>query len=196
MQHRIRIKGASPVIHHAGIGIDPELPINKEIARLASKKASVRTETENIRIRDLETIKSLWLDGDKPTVPSAAIRSCIEKAARKFKEGPAVREGLIVTESIFEYDMEAYGSDLEEIGKTTQFTVPVVVQRSRILRTRAKFDPPWSVAFVVDTDPDLVDSEKLWKWLDVAGRRIGLGDWRPEKSGHYGRFQTESIETI
>ena len=191
MHYRIRIEGEESIIQHAGTGIDPETHINKEISKLASKKASSRTEAEHARIRDLETIKSMWLDGDSPTVPTAAIRSCIEKAARKTREGPAIREGLIVTGSKFDHK---YGDDLEEIARATQFTVPVVVQRSRILRTRAKFDLPWSVEFTVDTDPDLVDKDRLTGWLEVAGRRIGLGDWRPEKSGSYGRFTLTSIE--
>ena len=71
----------------------------------------------------------------------------------------------------------------------------LVVQRSRILRTRAKFDE-WGVRFIVEVDQELVDKAQLSAWLDIAGRRIGLGDWRPEKSGHYGRFQLEAIETL
>lgn len=69
------------------------------------------------------------------------------------------------------------------------------VKQSRIERTRAKFDE-WSVTFRVDIDPELVDEKKLASWLDIAGRRIGLGDWRPEKSGTFGRFETVSIEPI
>ena len=87
--------------------------------------------------------------------------------------------------------------DLDVLQKSVQFTTSVVVQRSgRILRTRAKFDLPWSCAFEVDADDELVDESKLRQWLDIGGRRIGLGDWRPEKSGEYGRFKLVSIEAI
>lgn len=73
-----------------------------------------------------------------------------------------------------------------------QFTTGVVVQRNRILRTRAKLDE-WAATFTVEVDDELVDERQLAPWLDIAGRRIDLGDWRPEKSGHGGRFETESI---
>lgn len=73
-----------------------------------------------------------------------------------------------------------------------QFTTGVIVQRDRILRTRAKFDE-WAVAFTVEADDELVDDRQLASWLDIAGRRIGLGDWRPEQFGHFGRFVTEDI---
>ena len=55
------------------------------------------------------------------------------------------------------------------------------------------FDMPWSCAYTLDCDDELVDKSQLEAWLDIAGRRIGLGDWRPEKSGDYGRYETTSI---
>ena len=193
MQYRIRCQGVSPIIQHAGIGIDPELPVNKELARLASKKASTRTETENQRIRQLEVIKSIWWDGDKPCIPEAAIRACIETAARKLRQGPSVREGMLVFDSVFEH---SHSDDSETMASEVMFTVPVVIQKSRILRTRAKFELPWSVEFTLDVDPDLIQQEHIETWLDIAGRRMGLGDWRPAKSGQYGRFVLESIKTL
>ena len=47
--------------------------------------------------------------------------------------------------------------------------------------------------FRYEVDDELVDQTQLETWLDIAGRRIGLGDWRPAKSGHFGRFETLSI---
>ena len=68
------------------------------------------------------------------------------------------------------------------------------MNRKRILRTRAKFDRPWSVVGVADVDPELVDRDKLTAWLALGGRRVGLGDWRPEKSGGpFGRFNVEQV---
>ena len=87
-----------------------------------------------------------------------------------------------------------YGTGIEELGRSTQYTVPVVVQRSRILRTRAKFDIPWFCTFEVDVDDEQIDQSHLLEWLDIAGRQIGVGDWRPEKSGMFGRFSASDIE--
>ena len=58
----------------------------------------------------------------------------------------------------------------------------VVVQRARILRTRAMFDIPWGCTFAIDGDDELVGTEHLERWLDIAGRRIGLGDWLAQRS--------------
>lgn len=197
MQYKIKVRGLSPIIQHNGAtGLDPRTPFNIEKAAITKKRGNNRTEADDIRLRELETATSLYFGDDgKPTLPEALIRSTIEVAARKLKQGPQVREGLIVTEVVkFEYD-EKLGKNVEELCKTVQFTVPVVVQRSRILRTRAKFDK-WAVIFMVDCDDELVDQQQLEAWLEIAGRRIGFGDWRPHKGGQYGRFETVSIKSV
>ena len=47
----------------------------------------------------------------------------------------------------------------------------------------------WKCTFTVYCDDELVDAIHLEEWLHIAGQRIGLGDWMPAKSGHYGRFE-------
>ena len=81
------------------------------------------------------------------------------------------------------------------LASKVQFTVPVVIQRSRILRTRPMFEE-WGAEVIVNTDPALVTEAQLTHWLEIGGSRLGLGDWRPEKSGTFGRYELESIEQI
>ena len=50
-----------------------------------------------------------------------------------------------------------YGETIEEIGKSAIFQAPVVVQRNRILRTRAKFDELDMYTLELEIDPELVD---------------------------------------
>ncbi len=197
MRYRIEIRGLSPLIQHDGqAGLDTRSPAKLEIAEITRKTGSNRTAADDERLAALETIISIyWNDEGLPTIPEAALRAAIEGAARKLRQGPQVREGLVV-EAVekFEYPAEM-GSTREQLSKSARFTVPVVVQRNRILRTRALF-PDWSCVFVVDADDELVDRQQLEAWLDIAGRRIGIGDWRPQRSGHYGRFETASIDPI
>ena len=199
MLYEVKIEGTTGLIMHNGAaGLDTRSPENLEKAQIAKKRGSNRTLADDERLAELETLTSLWLNLDgKPTIPAAALRSCIETAARRLKQGPQVREGLVVREvKEFAYDQQRYGKTVKTLAKRAQYTVPVVVQRNRILRTRALFELPWACTFVVEGDPELVDDIQLRTWLDIAGRRIGLGDWRPEKSGQHGRFHTVSIETL
>ena len=196
--YRIKLRGIRPLIMHNGAAsLDRRSPANVERADITRKRVSNRTEADDERLRELECQISIWYDAaGLPTIPTAAIRSAIETAARKLKQGPQVREGLAIdTVQAFDYDRETLGTTLEELGRNAQFTVPVVVQRNRIERTRAKFDT-WSVTFVLEAEDDLVDQPQLESWLAIAGRRIGLGDWRPEKSGDFGRFVVEEIRRV
>ena len=198
MRYAITITGVSPIIQNNGAaGLDTRSPANLEKATIARKRGSNRTEADDERLRQLGCQTSLWLDDSgAATVPHGAIRAMIEASARKLKQGPQVREGLLVESVEFDYDRKKYGTDVETMGNTTQFVTGVVVQRSRILRTRARFDLPWAIRFTLDVDSELVDIEQLRTWLDIGGRRIGLGDWRPEKSGWHGRFTVESVEQL
>ena len=198
MRYRIEIKGISPIICHNGsAGLDTRSPEKIEIAEISRKRGSNRTEADDARLAELECQTSLYIGNDgAATIPEGMLRACIEKAARKLKQGPQVREGLIVERvEEFIYDRERYGSDKESLGKNAQFTTGVVVQRNRILRTRAMFDE-WGCRFIVEAEPELVDVSQLGTWLEIAGRRVGIGDWRPDKSGHYGRFKTVEIEIL
>lgn len=198
MEYDIHIRGTSPIIMHNGAaGLDTRSPAKLAIADITAKRGSNRTASDDERLRELECQISLWLDdGGAPTIPAAAFRSMIETSAKKKKQGGDVREGLIVLgDAEFDYDRERYGATIDELGKNAQFTTGVVVQRSRILRTRARFEE-WEAKFRIEVDDELVDQEQLETWLDIGSRRIGLGDWRPEKSGHYGRFKVASIEPV
>ena len=194
MRYLVRLTGESPILHrNAAAGLDVSSTMSREIAELARKRS--RTESEHERLRELECQRSLWLSDDgRPMIPRAALRACIESAARRSKEGPAVRSGLVVDDTCFQFDAERYGDTLEDWGRRCQYTVPVVVQRNRILRTRARFELPWSLEAHVFAAADLIAPERLREWLEFAGQRIGLGDWRPERSGSHGRFSLDVLE--
>ena len=194
MRYRITLTGADALIHHNGAaGLDTRSPAKLEIASIAKKRGTNRTEADERRLIELESLNSLYLDErGRPTFPASAVRAMIEAAARKQKQGPAVREGLLV-EAVerFEYDEARYGKTAEDVARAAAFTVPVKVQQARVLRTRARFEMPWRIVARIDTDPELVDRQMLDHWLSIGGRRIGLGDWRPACSGTCGRFAAE-----
>ena len=195
--YRIQLQGLRPLIMHNSVaGLDKRSPTNREKDELAKKRGRNRTLQDDARLQELECQTSLWLNRTgRPTIPTAALRACIETAARKLKQGPLVREGLAIEDvEEFAYDT-TLGTTVEELGKTVQFTTNVVIQRNRIPRTRAKFDD-WGVTFVVEADDEVVDESQLRRWLEIAGRRIGIGDWRPERSGDFGRFRVEGIAAL
>ena len=197
MDYKIKLEGYSPLLMHNGSGVDTRNPLAQEKGEITRKRGGNRTESDDYRLQQIECQQGFWLDGaGKPTIPPPALRTAIETAARKFKQGGQVREGLTVLDLEFSYDTKRYGDTIEKLTETTAFTVGVVVQRNRTLRTRPKFDLPWSITALIDADDELVDKGQLELWLNIAGKRIGLGDWRPEKSGIYGRFSVVSVDAV
>ena len=199
MRFQFTLTGVAPLImHNLAAGLDTRGPVSREIAEIAAKKGGNRTDVDDLRLQELECQRSLYLGADgKPTLPPAALRAMIEAGARTVRQGPQVRGGLLIEPEVsFRYDVKRYGGTLKKLVETAQFTAPVVVQGKSILRTRAKFDCPWSVVGVADVDKELVDKAQLTAWLALGGRRIGLGDWRPEKSGFHGRFDVEDVTEL
>ena len=126
MLYTIKIDGTSPIIMHNGTaGLDGRSPISREIATIAAKKGSNRTEADDDRLRELGCQRSLWLDeSGTPAIPATALRAAIESAARKRKQGPQARGGMVVIETAFEYNIERYGDTIEELGRRSPVQHP------------------------------------------------------------------------
>ena len=83
-------------------------------------------------------------------------------------------------------EMASFGTSEYKID-----TRRAVVQRQGVLRSRARLDK-WKLTFVLQVDeanlPDGMGIEDLRGPIQEAGNRLGLGDFRPQCKGPYGRF--------
>ena len=102
--------------------MDTRSAANIEKAQITKKRGSNRTVADDVRLRELECFVSLYLDEEgAATFPAAALRTNIETAARKLRQGPQVREGLIVEEvEEFDYD-RSLGTSPDELARNAQF---------------------------------------------------------------------------
>lgn len=55
------------------------------------------------------------------------------------------------------------------------------------IRYRGEF-VDWRLPVLLKFMPDVLSAEQIANLLNVAGFAIGIGEWRPEKSGSFGRF--------
>lgn len=55
------------------------------------------------------------------------------------------------------------------------------------IRYRPEF-PEWRIPVVIKFNASLISPEQLANLLNTAGFGIGIGEWRPERNGSYGRF--------
>lgn len=195
MEYQCTIEGVAPLIMHSCAGMDEDNPFAKEKAEIIRKKGSNQTSADKVRLKEIDTALGLWInENGEVEIPTLVVRAMLENGAMKVRQGPLVREGIIVTKTAFHYD-KALGKTPDELAKNkeVQFTVPVVIGKNRILRSRAIFKQ-WKLEFTVDAEDDIVDISQLQQWLEIAGRRVGIGDWRPAKAGYYGRFKLTSLE--
>ena len=66
---------------------------------------------------------------------------------------------------------------------------PVVIQRARVIKSRARIDK-WKATFKILYDERLISDPFIIKTvLEEAGQRIGIMDFRPQKGGRYGTFK-------
>lgn len=69
---------------------------------------------------------------------------------------------------------------------------PVVVQRARVVRIRPAFKPGWKLDFEVTVLDDQVPANVVNEVLQLAGRTVGIGDFRPR----FGRFMVTHFERV
>lgn len=64
---------------------------------------------------------------------------------------------------------------------------PVVVGKARVLRCRPCWKE-WFMKIAFEVDAAILGRPQVFEALSLAGRIIGIGDYRPEKGGGFGRF--------
>lgn len=60
------------------------------------------------------------------------------------------------------------------------------------IRYRGAFDP-WAATVPLQYNASLMSDEQIVHLFNVAGFGVGVGEWRPQRGGIFGRFHVESI---
>jgi len=60
--------------------------------------------------------------------------------------------------------------------------------KGRNVLHRPQFDT-WKVDFECGFDENQIEVPVMKELFDIAGRSVGVGDWRPAKKGRFGKFQ-------
>jgi hypothetical protein len=127
--------------------------------------------------KSLLWIPSTWVMGSIATVASDY------KIPGSRKSVKSIYGGCIIPTSEKLYFLEKH-----KLGKVEVDSRPVVIQRARIMRHRARLEK-WSFSCDLELDDSLLPVDSMHQLLTDAGRRSGLGDFRPPKGGPFGRFK-------
>lgn len=77
--------------------------------------------------------------------------------------------------------------------RVDQRAVVIPATKGRILAFRPIFDD-WSLTFRLRVDTEGFNTKLMRRVVDHAGKRIGLGDFRPSRKGPYGQFVVSGWE--
>ena len=79
------------------------------------------------------------------------------------------------------------GPDGEPKWEVDSRSVVIPSTGGRIMAHRPRLDR-WSVSFTLEIDTGMFAVSLVRQLVDDAGKRIGLGDYRPARKGPFGRF--------
>lgn len=128
-------------------------------------------------------------NGHGNTIPAENVRQSMIAASSRTKIGR--RSATVDTAASIYIFPELLDLDGEWHVDSRAIVIPST--RGRILRHRPMFNQ-WSIAFKLQVNTDLIDLQTVKKILEDAGALVGLGDFRPQRKGPYGRFSVVSWE--
>jgi len=177
-----RIRGVSPLVMHNGQLADPLNRHTKDMRKITGKRK--KTEADFEQLAKLEWFGSLYLSNGVPCIPGEVLEAGFIEASRKSKRGPQAKAG-IVSDGFWnlEYDGPKAPDELWQ-NEQYRLTVGVRVQKSRVMRTRPIFKE-WAATVHLDYLPDQLSADEVIETMEILGRIVGLGDWRPR----FGRFE-------
>jgi len=184
-KYLVVIRGVKPLLMHkpVGLGDVPKLRRGEHLPPEEEAKMYIYTDLQGNIV-----------------IPSINIKAMLRDAGRNYKiSGRRTTYGAMIRAGI---DIEPFYVPLRDPETKKIYHIkdkcweidirPVVVQRSRILRARPRFDK-WELEFtIVNKDPTVLLRETMKKIVVDAGKWIGLGDFRPE----FGLFKVEKFEVV
>jgi len=179
-KYKVELNGISPLLHNKPeqYGFDEQW---------VEKKASTDWEKE--------ALKKLYVDMDGTIYqPATHIEMALIEAGKKIKvkgQGKATYSKLFgsmvtVPELEIPHKIQDY-----EIFKTL---VVIPATKGRVMRYRPMFKN-WNIEFEIEIE-DEISPEVVKEAFEIAGRYVGIGDWRPQKKGKFGKFQVTSFQEV
>ena len=176
-------KGTTPLIMHSCKCVNPLHPLSIALKKYTSKRK--KTEDDLIAISNLEwEAGAYWEDGIGLYIPAENVEATIQNGAKSIKKGTDIKKYCDVTDLYIPFNYYENLTKEELISKPEyRDTRVMTVQRSKVLRTRPRFDK-WSIVFNLRYDETKIDLETIAQAIEYAGSFVGLCDSRPK----YGKF--------
>ncbi len=173
---RLRLVGTSPLIVHKWSEKAKKQMLDKQMKRASQGKAA--------KDPDQDYRESLYIRGDGSYgFPAVAFKAAAVRAGTYcdmkmvFLRGAFHVEGDLV---LIEGEPEPR-EDMVRVGMGTAD-----------IRYRPQF-PKWATELDITFNNRALTDEQIVNLFEIAGFAVGVGEWRPEKDGQFGRFRVETV---
>lgn len=183
----ITIKGVSPLLQHR-FGEDAEVGSRQGTRRQLVQRKTPREEAEKVCYRTNE---------GKFFFPGAAVARLLREAGGAHKlRGSRKSAKFVVPAAVLVVEDAIVLTNGDNKTPIADFEVdsrPVVIPatRGRVMRHRPRFDC-WGASFALEINEDVLPPDFIHQLLVEGGTAIGIGDYRPERGGPFGRFHVIS----
>lgn len=127
-------------------------------------------------------------DGGNLYIPGPNIFSCLIAAGKFHKAGKSkvttIKNSLIPAGMTVIEVACLLGTKKFEVDSRS---VVIPSTGGRIMCHRPRLDQ-WQTSFTLDIDTSMFSPEFVRAIVDDAGKKVGLGDFRPDRKGPFGRF--------
>lgn len=181
MEINIRIEGTTPMI------CNKFTDAAAEAASSGTRAASANTDRGTPH--EIAASKLyIGLNG-KPCIPQPNLLRCLVDGGQFHKVG---KTQVTTTKKSMMYgcvDIAAAEIEIEhrQPWKVDTRAVRIPATGGRILAHRPMFDD-WALSFTLELDTTIMGEKLLRQIIDDAGKRVGIGDFRPATKGPFGRF--------
>jgi hypothetical protein len=185
---KVHIVGEAPLLMHSCIGVNPLHPLTLEKKKYTAKRK--KTEEDHLKIMDIDFLLGLyWEEGIGPYIPAVSLEACIKEAAKRTKNGKNVTRALQCSPDFMPLQYQG-PREKEELLKDMRFRDVRVgkIGQSSVVICRPRFDH-WAVDAEISFDTEIFEKEMIFDFLELAGRMVGLCDYRPR----YGRFSFQEV---
>ena len=130
---------------------------------------------------------------DELIIPQPNLFSCVIDGGKFHKAGKS--KVTTLKSSLIPSCVEIIETEIPIISKegwrVDSRAVRIPSTGGRIIAHRPMFDD-WELKFSVELDTEFMSEKMFRQILDDAGKRIGLGDYRPACKGPFGKFVVTS----
>jgi hypothetical protein len=169
----VPVVGTAPLIVHKWSEKAKKEMRDKQTGKAKAPKAAKDPQ------QDFED--SLYRTSDGYGFPAVAFKAAAVRAGTLL--------GMKMTETRQMFFVVPDEGDLIRIDGTPEMREDMVRLNGSTadIRYRGEFKS-WTAELTIQHNSDLITAEQLVNLIEAAGFSVGVGEWRPEKNGHFGRF--------